>query len=551
MAQFFLLLRVRLKLTLRRQFGQRGMAIFMLLGMAVIGSIATYIGIILAREHELLSAENSQKLLDLTCLVITVFLVASPLMGFRNNEAMDITKLFPLPIRPAQLFLSMVIGQLFAGTTLIFLPVLLIPVMGSAADTAQMLTILAATLLYFLLLYALTQCLLLALLNVLRSRRFRDIITIIAPCLGLAMYLGLRFAMHTGSGFDGHFDMEALLDRVDFGAYAFALPPLWFSRAIHGQGTEQALCFAVLIGLAVLLTRLGLTLTVKAFHGEISLTPSDKGARVRHGLVRRLLSAILPLGICAVYGKELDTLKREPFLRGLFIQQLGLVVFFLIIGLTVEQERGGIGLVGAAIALVFVESGFLQNILGLEGPAFRHTASLPLRCSTLLLGKNLAHLHILGLTNLIFVPCLGLLHSQLTGEAYPKEEIALLLAIDLAVLPILAGAGNLISTLLPQPVAARGRRALGQERMGNAGCMNILLRAVFSFLSLLPALLVGLVFVAPGFLYAEEGLKGAWRYLPVTVPLGFLLSLLCYGGMTLLASRILQRNWHAVLARLG
>ena len=547
MAQFLLLLKVRLLLMLRRFQGKTGLLILVLVATTILTIFAFSLADRLNTYHSMLEDKGSQNLYDLTALFACLFMLVTPLMGFRANEALDVSKLFQYPVRPSQVFLSSVIGQMFSGTLLFFLPILLIPGVLLAENLPEALIFLAAGLLLLFVVHCLVQCLLLLLLNVLRSRRFSDLVAILAPMVGIGSYLAFRFAFMRDLG-DNEMEGEQIrqfLENLEIASLRPFLPPLWFSAIPYLSLERKIIALSALALLLVPLLPFGVRLTIKAFHGEIAITPSDKGTERSRGLLRGILTKILPIDLGALYEKEMDLIKREPFLRSLFLQQVGMVVLFIFIGRTWEHEGSTVdsGLVAPVFILLFAESGLLLNTLGFEGRSLAQTALLPLPSFRILMGKNVAHFHLFAMINLVLIPLLGLISSFLDAGPYPLRNVLQLLFLSLAGLPILVGTGNLISVFFPTPLPQRGKRALGQERTGNEGCLQALIRSVFSTLGLVPLLIMAGIAALPLLLGDRIPFLGFGISLPIAV----VFALAYYLTATHVVAHVLDRRWPKIL----
>lgn len=546
MAHLWLLLKLRLRLSYRRYSGRPVTLGILCVSLVIFMTLAVGLGVILAYQHQDASRLASDRLFDLTALVVSVFVVIGPLLGFRGNEFMDVSKLFHYPIRPVWVFVSTVLGNFFSGATLFYLPILLVPALGLPRPPAAILRVVLLTLFYLFVLYEAVQCLTLVFLNVLRSRRWRDFIAVLAPIIGMGSYLGVRYLLIGDAGGSPTSISERFLEELDFEPYARFLPPLWYARMIYDGAAWDGV--VALLVISIVFCTLGVRLTVRAFHGDIAIQAPAERIRHRRGLLRRLFTLVLPAPAAAVYIKEALVLRREPWFRMLFLQQLGLVVLICLgRGLWDENNKAEDALVWAASFLVFIESGFLLNVLGLEGRAIQQTAALPATCFQILLGKNLAYLQLLGATNLLLVPALAFLSSQLASQPFPFETTVLLVTVTLVVLPVVIGAGNLLSVVLPHPIGRRDRRALGQEQAGGEGCMAIFTRAFFSTLAMLPAAAVGLLMAAP-VLFLERRLD--WLYFAVFVPAGLLVSAGFYLVLTRPAAGYMQRHLQAILSKL-
>ncbi|MEZ5990047.1 MAG: hypothetical protein R3F30_13145 [Planctomycetota bacterium] len=543
MARLLLLLKVRLLLSLRRYQGRGALLVVGTLTVCLMAVLGLAVGSSLAHQHQLMRQADARTLADVAFITVTLFLLLGPLIGFRGNEAMDPGRLFQYPLRPSLVFLSSALGHFLNAGLLLWVPILLLPGLAAAPGPLAASLFVAGLFLELLLVFAVVQCLVLVLLNVLRSRLFADLLALLTPLIVIGTYIALRPVLFGFDAPEGNADLVALVGKVDTAPLRLLLPPLWTAGLPYMDPLEQASVLLALVALLLAVMPLGVKLTLAAFHGEIAIATPERAIDERRGRLRRLLGAALPPAVGAVYGKELDTLRREPFLRSLFVQQCALVVVLLVMGRSLGPDGEGSGLMFAGFVLVFAEAGFLMNALGLEGPALRQSALLPIRGAVLLTGKNVAQLQFLGTTDLLFVPLLGLLAMWQGGGPYPVDEVLRLMAILLLATPILLGVGNLVSVLLPSPSPQRGKRVLGQERTGQEGCLWAVLRSVLTLGGFVPVAIV----LAVGFSPALLGDRLPFLGYGLTLPLGLVLSLLLYAVATVLAGEQLDRRWPRLL----
>ncbi len=548
MAHLWLLLRLRARLSLRRYSSRPAVLVLIVLSMVVLAAVSVIIALALRRHHARLDTELSQTLFDLTTIGTFGFLVLSPILGFLGNEFMDVTKLFHYPIRPTWVFVSTVAGNFLSGTTLFLAPILVIPTLRLDAEPSYYATVALTTIAFLFATFAAVQCLTLLLLNVLKSRRFRDLVAILGPVVGLGTYFAMRYLFLGVPGNGGReVQIERMLEGIDLSSAVRFVPPLWYAHAMHG-GEAALRGLASLVILGVMLCILGVTLTERAFHGEIAIAPPANNTRARFSLIRPLVSALLPRAASAVYGKELTTLAREPWFRVLFIQQMGFAIL-ISLGRELFEDVSGVEntvLYGAAI-IVFMESGFLMNVLGFEGPGIHHTARLPATGFSILVGKNAAYFQLLALTNSIAIPALALLASRLAHTPFPIHTTILAVLLGLVVLPVMLATGNVLSVLLPTRVGRRGRRALGQDRTGNEGCIGTSQRMLFSLLAMIPMAVVGYVCVWP---VLNGGTLNSTFYL-VSLPTSAVLTATLYLVITHRAAIVFERRRERIVAKLG
>lgn len=535
MAEFTLLLRLRFRLFCRQWQISKVAAIAVLLVLVGLGVTVWLVTSTLVSLHAGLSASASERLTRLTAVLLSALFVIGPLVGMRSQEYLDVTKLFVYPVRPTTVFTTTVLGGLFGISTVFVVPLLLLPPV--AAQPQRVLGLLGLTFVYVVMLHAVVQCVTLAFLGALTSRRFRDFTAILAPAIGLTCYTamqGLVLSTRHGTA------PTALLRLLETDALAFlddvavVLPPVWFADACTGSlGLEVALMslLALTLGLVVL----GAFLTTRAFHGVTDLGDGSEAEAqprtARPGVIVRRL----PHALAALYEKERLVRTRDPWMRMLIVQQIGFVALITIFEAWIGRRDFAAPTIPIWLLLYF-EAGFLQNMLGLEGAAFRSSAALPVAGSTLLLGKNLVWFRAFGLGNLVMVPSLALLGAWLGRRSFDVEAIVVLTVTSCIVLPAMLGTANVISVLLPLRVPQRSRRALGQDQSQGGGCTTPIVRIFASLAALAPAAGVAILVTRPW--TRRPSIDVEW--LAFFVPIALALALGTWFGLTRLAGHLLD-----------
>src|SRR5947209_1398598 len=128
-----------------------------------------------------LAPPNNEQLLRGVLLVIYLFWVMSPLLGYALSDSYDITKLLLYPVTARQLFTGAILGSLIDFPVLLLLPTLVAILIGFTSGPAALLLVLPAVALFLFHTLSLSQAIMLASAGVLRSRRFRDIATVVIP----------------------------------------------------------------------------------------------------------------------------------------------------------------------------------------------------------------------------------------------------------------------------------------------------------------------------------------------------------------------------------
>jgi hypothetical protein len=482
---------------------------------------------------------------------VFALLIVTPVLGFRGSEFYDLTKLFSYPVPSSTVFVSMILGMLASGTVLFFLPALVLPILVLPGGPGLVVLRLAGTFLLLFLAVATGQLLVYLLLNVLRSRRFRDLAAMIGPLFGAAIYLMSRLVAVRGRGW-----LDDLVHQRP-SRWLVLSPSTWITRATGApEGPDAYDLVPMLLGalpLTLLVVAVSSWLQDRAFLGEIRISVPQAAVRNRRrtsrgGLLRRLL----PADVRAIARKEWTALRREPMVKTLLIHQSA---FFLIPIVFAVLGVGG-ALTGASavwyvrflpLLLLFVEGTLILNNLGLEGRGLVHLLTTPVSRARILAGKNVVHLALFGPVNVVLVVGLALGISALVPGASEEGVIGASLqsgAAALVTLVAFVALGNLVSVLAPTVLTVRGRRALQQQQSGREGCGVALVR--------LASILVVFVLLSPILLLLHlpdfvSGL-GEW-FLFVSWPLSAAYAVGLLIGSIRLGARLLQRREPRLVAR--
>lgn len=495
-AHFRLLLWLRYRTLMRRR--SRGAWVGLACGVLLVGlpfslGLAWLVGLgtswAASRPEPWFLAEWTQ----LVLIVLWLLFLGRSVLGFGASEFYDITKLFHLPVRHETVFLAQTTGILLSGGTLFFLPSLVafaVALPGTGAVTAVRLVVVLLFLFHGV---ALGQLLQLVFLNLLRSRRFRDLAPILAALISGGVYLLFRFL--TGPG-DPRAMVTSLLS-LRLARWLAPLPSSWTGGVLlPGAGAGSWLLFlAAFLPLTALAVWLASLLQERAFSGEIPVSRGG-GGRVRTaggGEQRtRFPLSLVPGPARAVARKELRLLRREPVVKATLITQF--VYFAVPIGIAIFAGSGEETWV--VYLLLYVESVLVLNLYGLEGGGIVHSALTPVPRDFLVLGKLLAYLLVWGVVNLAVLS--GLL-GVLAALGRPRgPEAVLLLAMEAAAgLLVLLGIGAVASALLPVRLTSTGRGALSQAQAGRSGCGRAFMGLLVMLL--LAVLLAPVAVVARGF----------------------------------------------------
>ena len=473
-----------------------------LLGLTVLASM--WVG----RHRVGLDPRLLDEAVHLGFAAVFVALVLSPALGFRGSDFLDVTRLFHLPVSHRTVFAASTVGISSSGGVLFWLPPLAgllagyqLPVRGdvwtrvdwSSMDWGLLSVRMFLVLLFLLHAVAVGQLLVLLLLDVLRSRRFRDLTMAMAPVVAGAVYFGAWWALTRGrsdlgprSGAMHHLLGLGLSDRFPF------LPSRWLTEAIVGSeagGAGAWLPFLVgFLPLTLLVYFVGSRLQERAFLGDVPPPDLERGGSGRRIPGGAFLARLFPDPVLAIASKELRLLRREPIVKTVLLGQAVFLLLPVVMMALRPREEDAVGTVARIswaipFLLVFVENTLTLNLLGLEGAGMGHLRTTPASWREILLGKNLCYLLLFGIVNAVLsAGALGAM-ALLRPEKVPDPGNAILVAAvgGAAALAVVMAVGNVLSVSLPTPLTVRGRMALRQQGSFSEGCYEKLARvAVFA-----------------------------------------------------------------------
>lgn len=504
-AQFFLLLWLRVRTMFRGRHGAAQVIVFgfiMLFGAVMSLSVAAGVGMMTSH----LAARSSPKLVtEWTHLILFAAWFALgilPVLGFGSSEFYDITKLFHFPVSHRTVLLAQLLGIFFGPTCLFFLaPLIALAVSLPGGVAASVLHVVVVVALLFQAV-AVGQVLQLSMLNLLRSRWFRETIAVVAAVATGSIYLLSRYLFENGT----QQGMLTSFLQKGLSRYLVFVPSHWASSAIvPGGGAASILVFAfVFLPVTVLFVLLAAHLQERAFHGLMPEAKSKKKHEPRRGLKGTPFPfSLVPGEVRSVAATELTLLRREPTVKMMLIQQLA---FFIIpLGFFIFQgdpaERGGFfGVAGTMAAVVYVllyiELQISSNLFGLDGPSVKHLFAMPVSHVRILAGKTLAYFGLWGSLNVVaLVACAFVLSG--VGRRPDAAEVVVEFVEAFSALLVLLGLGAVVSVILPFTFCRRGRSALsqGQEQQG---CLRSVLRLACFFGFLVVAAPVALFCHVPG-----------------------------------------------------
>lgn len=518
--------RIKWNLMRQRKLG----AVFSAIALSIFAVYAVLLSYAVGEGVHAMRAEREAlgaAAVHLTFLWVLVLIVVTPILGFRGNEFLDVTKILVMPVGHRTVFAATLAGLTSSlGVLFLAMPVVaaVIGYGGSAGDVAF--GVLAALLLVVTAV-AIGQFVLLAFLDKLKSRKWRDLTMVLVPLIAGGAYVALQIGARRSAGEAG-----AVAGAVEWFRgwmdWTLPLPSWWAANAVVGGGWTRLLPVVALVAIDLWLVQASAVLQERTFYGEVEDDAPIQGVGKR-GLLSRVASRFRdPIG--ALAERELAILRREPAVRTLLIGQSIFVIMWG--GLAATSAHGHAlpslaryaplaGLV--AYPLLVLERGVFMNLLGIEGGGAVHSMLLPVKRRVILLGRDVGQLIAFGTLNAVVgaAATVALWAATGAGSAAQCAGYALLAAVEgYCAAAIGLGLGNVSSVATPIRVAVKDRRAIRQQMSGLDGCVWTFIRVVATFATLAVATPLALLFHWP---YASR--EFGWPLAPpswaifVTAPL--------------------------------
>jgi hypothetical protein len=535
----------------RRNLSAAVGAIFMLL---LFFPFSILVGVFCAEGFRGLVPPNDAHLLRGVLLGIYLLWLLTPVLGYALNDAYDITKLFVYPLSLRQIFTGAVLGSFLDMPVLFVLPTLVAVVIGFTNDGVSFAVILAAIGLFLLHTLSLSQGIILASSGILRSRRFRDLVTILVPVLGILWYIFFTQTVSSASN----------AWRIDWGLFLRSpvwtvlgyLPPGLAAHAIveAQQGYVATALFYLLLlaGFTVGAIYLAAWILQKIYAGDVLSRPvRESGAlqstptvpAVQPAASRPILptlSARLPPVVQAVIDKEVKYLARDPYFKIVLMNLVYMLVVAVLALLNLRRDKhleimGPAGAWGITTMVLLVEMQVVCNIFGTEGNAATQLFLFPCSRRQIIFGKNLAFFTALSTIHLVYVAILTTLAQALTwfGIIYCWMELALLVCLAL---------GNIASIYFPYRMVMRGLRI--RQQSATRGCGYTLIYFLIlgvAFVILLP---VAAALAVPVF-------QGDLIWLLLTIPLAILYAGGLYWLSLVQAASLLEQRELEIIAKVS
>jgi ABC-2 type transport system permease protein len=502
---FWLRLRILTRGFRRSRASLIGSIVFLLFvlvgaGWAAFGTFAAY---------RYLPSPANYEVLYLVLSGLLLLWIVLPLMEFASNEGLDLSKLQLFPLTRAEMMISLLFSTLLDIPTIGLLLLLGAVVVGWGVSLPVVLLSLAAMLVFYVQLVAISQLVLALFMRTLQSRRFRDFSIIIIAVFTASCYLAQQLAL-------GGSRILQLYANLQAGSYSPFLQ--WLPSGYAATAIKQAIVgnwglSLGALGLLLVLSIVFLYLWQLVLERSLSASETGGSARMSNrrkqqaapgvgtrfsapsptsvsaraststGLPDRLISS----QVRAIASKEMKYFWRDPQLKAMLFQSVIYLGIF-IIGPLLNPDAGGFGAgsnyilyVATPVALLYLATISL-NTLGLERESLTTTFLFPVPPQRLLWGKNLV-VFLFGLLELTILIGFGAYFSKDWMLVVPVA------VLGLAGMGITLGCGNFTSVYFPQYVRQmqRGFRATGTT--SQSGCLRGLMSLVM--------LLVTAVLVAP------------------------------------------------------
>ncbi len=548
MDKFFLLLAVHWKQSWRQSRTSSGpgrQAWVVLLIIAVPASLLLAFGmsslVLTGRSGD----KNADHLITLGFAVYYIYSLLSPFFGKELGDTQEIqkAKLYPFPV-------SALYGVILAFSALspgfvFLLPSLMILLFAASSNPLLFFINLQILILFVIHTAQLRIGISLLSANLLRRRRYQDLLRFLMPLAGAAVFTVMQFTLYSHPrGISGR------LLAVNLPYWVGWTPPFWHSGLIAPR--EEApllLVFQAMISLISipLLGGVGILLLRHALLREAETPTTGRFLgrdwdQVSIPTGHAIKPSLLKGPLWAVFRKELQMMRREPAIKTLLIQQsfLFLLPFMGVIsqaGFNLEKilAKGMDFLLPSLLILLYVEFQVCFLSLGFEGRAIQHLLMTPLSMEKLLMGKSLAF----GLVSLVWNSLLIATLCTLFGSPHVSPVY---LSLGFILLLVVLGWGSLSSVILPMPVSTTGKNVLSQTGSEKRGCLfalwNYINTGVLILLSLPPLLVCHF----KGLLHQEVSGTSL-------LPLGgcFLYAMVIYLLLLSLATRLLWNRQYKIL----
>jgi ABC-2 type transport system permease protein len=548
------LLWLRWKLTVRSHtHSARQIVGFIFTAIFLLG-LAAVLGLGTAAGYLLLDRLDAAQLLYIALVGLWAAWAAFPLMQYTLNEGLDVTKLQTYPLTRGEQMVSLLLATLLDMSTIIILALLAAVIVGWHASLPAVLITVVALALVYVLIVTTSQLLLAALMGILRSRRFRDLMVVFFALFGVSCALINQFVSRAMIGFR----------PGDFASWHLERYLQWFPTGFGARAiilADQGSYVAALPWLGVMLALAVVMIVVWAWVLERGITTAESaGAGVRRRSRRGRAGAAVAGGnggvavagaaaeagsgrngwgpfsgpALAIADKDRRYFWRDPQIKASLVSTLVLLVFVLLPsifgGRRVELtgSDGGLGIpiapwqvFIAPLPSLLITLNLAQNAFGLEREGLQTLFLFPVKPLDILRGKNLAVAAVAGSVSALMTVLVAAL-----GGAWSNVPLAL--GYGIAAILVLLGCGNLISVFIPMRVR-RMRMGQGNFAASGNGCLRTLLMFVATMATYTLLAPVVAALLLPLILSHSE-------WLVITLPASVLYAIVFYEVVTRIAA---------------
>lgn len=469
-------------------------------------------------------------------LGIYLFWIIIPIFGVTLNDSYDITRLFIYPISIRRLFVSVIVGALIDGATLLLLPTFAAVLIGFVRDPICAVVAVIGLILFLLHTLAMSQAILMVGAGLFRSRKFRDAAVLAFPLIYLVYYMRVFVARQAHWEQIPQFVHSPLWEWINY------LPPGWCARAIYAAHSGAVLPAVLYLGGLFAFTAAtfyfaGWALQ-QVYAGEAVIAPgksrpatnavlppaaltvthpsksvSGDGPAARPGamspallLLSSLIPSFVPQVVRAVAEKEIRYLLRDPYYKLVMVNLLWPIILPIVMIANGSAAAQWAVWIGPGFA-VLSQMQLTFNVFGTEGGAISLLFLFPAERRRILLGKNLFHFGLFSCLSLIMTVEVFALSQDLMRSLLSLYWMELALLLNLAI-------GNLFSLYFPIRVVMRGWRV--QARNSGQGFLFTMAYLALYIGSLLIFVPVAAAIAAPAL--NLFGISTGW--LALSIPAG-------------------------------
>lgn len=489
MKTFLLLLSVRFKQAIRRASSRASMWLSLAMLLILLGPFSLLGAYWL---HQFLSTdtftpESLAVIIEIGFAVYVLYAMFSPFFGLNASDYLDIEKARLYPIRPTSLFGVALVSGMFTPMMAFLTPSIVVALRHLAPTVPAFLFNMGIFGLFLVFTSGTRQCVTLAFLNLLKRRRYQDLLRVLVPFTGIVIFAGIQFLVYGDPQ-----EVTRQLESIEIPPWIRDTPFFWHARSLISS-EELGLGFLLRVLLAMIATvavlALGSALLKRAMAGEMESGANRAVAETweEEAGLRRVTKGGSRGAIWGMAAKEFRLIRREPAIKTLIIQQSFLFLFPILILLAQSRfdmremvENGGRIMLPTLLILLYVEFQVFYFALGFEGKSLLQLVSQPIQPNAIFIGKNLVYGTVGLVWNTLVVVGLCALFQQ------PQRIVPYSLAGGFGLIVAL-GWANLSSTLFPVPLSTTGRNPLSQSTNNRRGCMlaiwtylNVGLLLVFS-----------------------------------------------------------------------